>query len=309
MLYLLRRVAGIVPVLLLTWTLVFAVFQLIPGDPVNLILAGTPASQQVRDNERVKLGLDQPILQRYLTFLGHIAVGNLGDSYATGQPVGQMIRDEIGPTLQLAAGGLVFGISFGLLLGIIGGSKPNSVRDTISMMLALVGVSLPNFWIGMVLIWVFGNVLGWVPIVGGGPAALILPSVTVGLFIVGSFARLVRASMIEALNQDYVRTARAKGLSRPRIILKHVLRNALIPPITLLGVQAAILIGGAVVVENIFARPGIGTLLVGGVLNKDLPLVQAIIVYTTSAYIVINLCVDLLYGLIDPRIRTGAAAA
>ena len=309
MLYLLRRVAGIIPVLLLTWTLVFAVLQIIPGDPVNLILGGAPASQQVRDNERARLGLDQPVAERYLTFLGRVMVGDLGTSYRTGQPVGAMITQQLGSTLQLAAGGLLFGITFGLLLGIIAGSKPNSARDTVAMLVALVGVSLPNFWIGMVLIWVFGNVLGWVPIVGSGLNALILPSITVGLFIVGSFARLVRASMIEALGQDYVRTARAKGLSPARIVLKHVLRNAMIPPVTLLGVQAAILIGGAVVVENIFARPGIGTLLVGGVLTKDLPLVQAIIVYTTTAYIVINLGVDLLYGLIDPRIRTGGSAA
>jgi ABC-type dipeptide/oligopeptide/nickel transport system permease component len=177
------------------------------------------------------------------------------------------------------------------------------------MTLALAGVSLPSFWIGMVLIYVFGNVLGWVPIVGRGLPALILPSITVGLFLAGGFARLVRSSIIDAMGQDYIRTARAKGLPRAKVILKHALRNAMIPPLTLMGVQIGVLIGGAVVTENVFARPGLGTMLVDAVLTKDMPLVQALVVYTTGAYLVVNLIVDLLYGLIDPRIRLGRTAS
>ena len=171
------------------------------------------------------------------------------------------------------------------------------------MVLALTGVSLPSFWIGMILIYVFGTLLMWVPITGTGFQSLILPSITVGLFIAGGFARLVRASIIEAMGQDYIRTARAKGLPPAKIVLKHALRNAMIPPVTLLGVQFALLIGGAVVTENVFARPGLGTMLVEAVLTKDMPLVQALVVYKTAAYVIINVCIDLIYGAIDPRVR------
>jgi ABC-type dipeptide/oligopeptide/nickel transport system permease component len=176
------------------------------------------------------------------------------------------------------------------------------------MVLALVGVSLPSFWIGMLLIWIFGTMLMWVPITGRGVSALILPSITVGLFIAGGFARLVRASIIEAMGQDYVRTAKAKGLPPFKVVMKHALRNAMIPPVTLLGIQIAVLIGGAVVTENVFARPGLGTMLVDGVLAKDMPLVQALIVYKTAAYVIINTMIDIIYGAIDPRIRVEQTA-
>lgn len=305
--YVLRRLAGMIPVLLFTWTVVFIVLQVIPGDPVNLMLAGVPASEEVRANERARLGLDRPVVERYVTFLGRAIKGDLGESFRTRQPVGKMILEQARSTLELALGGLLVGLVVGLVLGILAGVRPNTWVDTLCMTLALVGVSLPSFWIGMVLIYVFGNLLGWVPIVGRGLPALILPSITVGLFIAGGFARLVRSSIIDALGQDYIRTARAKGLSRARIIFKHALRNAMIPPVTLLGVQIGVLIGGAVVTENVFARPGLGTMLVDGVLTKDMPLVQALVVYTTAAYLLVNLVVDILYGIIDPRIRMGRA--
>jgi ABC-type dipeptide/oligopeptide/nickel transport system permease component len=305
--YVLRRLAGMIPVLLFTWTVVFIVLQVIPGDPVNLMLAGVPASEEVRANERARLGLDRPVVERYVTFLGRAIKGDLGESFRTRQPVGKMILEQARSTLELALGGLLVGLLVGIVLGILAGVRPNSWVDTLCMTLALVGVSLPSFWIGMVLIYVFGNVLGWVPIVGRGLPALILPSITVGLFIAGGFARLVRSSIIDALGQDYIRTARAKGLSRTRIVFKHALRNAMIPPVTLLGVQIGVLIGGAVVTENVFARPGLGTMLVDGVLTKDMPLVQALVVYTTAAYLMVNLVVDILYGIIDPRIRMGRA--
>ncbi len=309
MAYVLRRLTGIIPVLLFTWTVVFLVLQVIPGDPVNLMLAGVPASEEVRANERARLGLDRPVAERYVTFLGKALQGDLGESFRTRQPVGRMILEQTRSTLELAAGGLFVGLSLGLSLGILAGIRANTWIDTLCMTLALAGVSLPSFWIGMVLIYVFGNVLGWVPIVGRGLPALILPSITVGLFLAGGFARLVRSSIIDAMGQDYIRTARAKGLPRAKVILKHALRNAMIPPLTLMGVQIGVLIGGAVVTENVFARPGLGTMLVDAVLTKDMPLVQALVVYTTGAYLVVNLIVDLLYGLIDPRIRLGRTAS
>ena len=309
MAYVLRRLTGMIPVLLFTWTVVFLVLQVIPGDPVNLMLAGVPASEEVRANERARLGLDRPVAERYVTFLGKALQGDLGESFRTRQPVGRMILEQTRSTLELAAGGLFVGLSLGLSLGILAGIRANTWIDTLCMTLALAGVSLPSFWIGMVLIYVFGNVLGWVPIVGRGLPALILPSITVGLFLAGGFARLVRSSITDAMGQDYIRTARAKGLPRAKVILKHALRNAMIPPLTLMGVQIGVLIGGAVVTENVFARPGLGTMLVDAVLTKDMPLVQALVVYTTGAYLVVNLIVDLLYGLIDPRIRLGRTAS
>ncbi|MBM6581870.1 ABC transporter permease [Microvirga sp. BT689] len=305
--YALRRVLGVIPILFVTWTIVFGVMQLIPGDPVNLMLAGVPASQEVRENERRRLGLDRPFLERYVTFLGRAVRGDLGESYRSRQPVTRMISEQAGSTLELAAGGLVVGLGAGLLLGMVAGLKPNTWIDTLCMLVALAGVSLPSFWIGMMLIYVFGMTLAWVPIVGSGLAALVLPSITVGLFIAGGFARLVRSSIIDAMGQDYIRTARAKGLGWAKIAFKHALRNAMIPPVTLLGIQIAVLVGGAVVTENVFARPGLGTMLVEAVLNKDLPLVQALVVYTTAAYVLVNLLVDLLYGLIDPRVQVGRA--
>ena len=306
--YILRRLAGMIPVLFFTWTVVFVVIQVIPGDPVNLMLAGVPASEEVRANERARLGLDRPVVERYVTFLGKALKGDLGESFRTRQPVGKMIMEQVRPTIELALGGLLVGLLMGLALGILAGIRPNTWVDTTCMTLALVGVSLPSFWIGMMLIYVFGIMLGWVPIVGRGLPALILPSITVGLYVAGGFARLVRSSIIDAMGQDYIRTARAKGLSRAKVVFKHALRNAMIPPITLLGVQIGVLIGGAVVTENVFARPGLGTMLVDAVLTKDMPLVQALVVYTTAAYLLVNLTVDILYGVIDPRIRLRRAA-
>ena len=301
--YFVSRILSVVPVLVFTWTLVFVVLQVIPGDPVNLMLAGVPASEEVRQRERERLGLDRPVVERYVTFLVRAVQGDLGESFRSRRPVGEMILEQMRPTLELAIGGLLVGLVLGIVLGILAGIKPNTLLDSVCMALALVGVSLPSFWIGMLLIYVFGTLLMLVPITGRGFGALILPSITVGLFIAGGFARLVRASIIEAMGQDYIRTARAKGLPPVKVVLKHALRNAMIPPVTLLGIQFALLIGGAVVTENVFARPGLGTMLVDAVLTKDMPLVQALVVYKTAAYVLINVLIDLAYAAIDPRVR------
>jgi ABC-type dipeptide/oligopeptide/nickel transport system permease component len=301
--YFVSRILSVVPVLVFTWTLVFVVLQVIPGDPVNLMLAGVPASEEVRQRERERLGLDRPVVERYVTFLVRAVQGDLGESFRSRRPVGEMILEQMWPTLELAIGGLLVGLVLGIVLGILAGIKPNTLLDSVCMALALVGVSLPSFWIGMLLIYVFGTLLMLVPITGRGFGALILPSITVGLFIAGGFARLVRASIIEAMGQDYIRTARAKGLPPVKVVLKHALRNAMIPPVTLLGIQFALLIGGAVVTENVFARPGLGTMLVDAVLTKDMPLVQALVVYKTAAYVLINVLIDLAYAAIDPRVR------
>ncbi len=298
---LLRHLVGVVPTLLLTWTLVFVAMQLVPGDPVALMLGGTPASEQVIAAERTRLGLDRPVVVQYLGFLEGAVTGDFGESFRTRQPVTRMITEQLPYTLNLAAGGLAVGLAFGIALGVLAGLRPNGWIDAAVMTVALAGVSMPGFWVAMLLIQVFATSLGWLPVLGTGFRALILPSISVGLFLAGGLARLVRSSVIEVMGQDYIRTARAKGLTMTRVVAKHALRNAAIPPLTLLGVQFALLIGGAVVTETVFARPGVGAMLVKAVLEKDEPLVQGIVVVTTAAYVLINMLIDTLYAVIDPR--------
>jgi ABC-type dipeptide/oligopeptide/nickel transport system permease component len=297
------RLLGAIVTLLVTWTVVFGAMRLVPGDPVLLMLQGTPVSDAAMQAARVQLGLDRPLAVQYVRFLADAARGDLGDSFRSRQPVTQLIAAEFPYTLQLAVGGFVIGVLLGGTLGTIAGVWPNGWIDTVCMTLALAGLSLPSFWIGMLLIQVFATQLGWVPVLGTGFDALILPSITLGLFIAGGLARLARNSLIEVMAQDYIRTAHAKGLTALRVVAKHAMRNAVIPPLTLLGIQFALLIGGAVVTESVFARPGIGRLLVQAVLEKDFPVVQGVVLLTTAAYVLINLLIDLAYGIIDPRVQ------
>jgi ABC-type dipeptide/oligopeptide/nickel transport system permease component len=298
------RLLSAIVTLLITWTVVFGAMRLAPGDPVLLMLQGTPISDQALDAARAKLGLDRPFVLQYVSFLINAVRGDLGDSFRSRQPVTKLIAAEFPYTLQLAVGGFLIGVLLGATLGISAGLRPNGWIDTICMTLALAGLSLPSFWIGMILIQVFATQLGWVPVLGSGLQALILPSITLGLFLAGGLARLVRNSIIDVMAQDYIRTAYAKGLTAVRVVAKHAMRNAIIPPLTLLGIQFALLIGGAVVTETVFARPGIGRLLVLAVLEKDFPVVQGVVVLTTAAYVVINLLIDIAYGIIDPRVQT-----
>ena len=299
----LSRSLGAILTLFITWTVVFGAMRLAPGDPVLLMLQGTPISDAAMAAARARLGLDRSFVVQYVSFLADAVRGDFGDSFRSRQPVMTLIAAEFPYTLQLACGGLVVGLLLGSGLGVVAGVRPNGWLDTICMTLALAGLSLPSFWLGMILIQVFATQLGWVPVLGNGLDALILPSIAVGLFIAGGLGRLVRNSVIEVMAQDYIRTAYAKGLSAVRVIAKHAMRNAVIPPLTLLGIQFALLIGGAVVTETVFARPGIGRLLVQAVLEKDFPVVQGVVVLTTAAYVLINLLIDIAYGIIDPRVE------
>ena len=297
------RLFSAIVTLLITWTVVFGAMRLAPGDPVLLMLQGTPISDQAMDAARAKLGLDRPFVVQYVSFLTNAVRGDLGDSFRSRQPVTSLIAAEFPYTLQLAIGGFLIGVLLGATLGIVAGLRPNGWTYTLCMTLALAGLSLPSFWIGMILIQVFATQLGWVPVLGSGLQALVLPSITLGLFLAGGLARLVRNSIIDVMAQDYIRTAYAKGLTTVRVVAKHAMRNAIIPPLTLLGIQFALLIGGAVVTETVFARPGIGRLLVLAVLEKDFPVVQGVVVLTTAAYVLINLAIDIAYGIIDPRVQ------
>ncbi|MGH2403241.1 MAG: ABC transporter permease [bacterium] len=301
--YVFRRLLGTIPVLFVATTLAFLVLHMIPGDPVNLMLGGVPTSLELRENLRKKFGLDQPLHAQYVGFITRAIRGDLGISFRTRQPVAEAIAQQLPATLELAAGGMLIGVTFGMLLGVIAGIRPNSLIDTSTMLVAVVGISLPGYWTAMLLIYVFGLRLGWVPIVGSGLPALILPSIVVGSFAVGDIARLVRSSIVEIRSEDYIRTARAKGLPERRVILRHALRNAMIPVVTLIGLQLGLFVGGGVITETVFARQGIGKLLVDAILEKDYPVVQAIILMITSAYVFANFAVDVLYSVLDPRIR------
>ncbi|MFZ0019071.1 MAG: ABC transporter permease, partial [Acetobacteraceae bacterium] len=223
---LLSRLLGAILTLFITWSVVFGAMRLAPGDPVLLMLQGTPISDAAMDAARTKLGLDQPFVVQYLTFLADAVRGDFGDSFRSRQPVVKLIGDEFPYTLQLAIGGFVVGVLLGGALGIAAGIWPNGWIDMVCMTFALAGLSLPSFWIGMILIQIFATELGWVPVLGSGLDALVLPSITLGLFIAGGLARLVRNSIIEVMAQDYIRTAYAKGLTAVRVITRHAMRNA-----------------------------------------------------------------------------------
>jgi ABC-type dipeptide/oligopeptide/nickel transport system permease component len=300
---LVRRFVWTIPVLFTGVTIAFLVLHLIPGDPVNLMMAGRPTTEEVRENERRRLGLDKPLHQQYIHFVTHAVRGDFGNSFRTRQPVVREIKEQFPATLQLAAGAMVFGVTLGIALGVTAGLRPHSPLDGGVMFLALIGISIPVYWVAMILIYVFGLKLGWVPIVGRGWQSLILPCIAVGLWPIGDIARLVRSSILEVRAEDYIRTAHAKGLSSRRVILGHALRNALIPVVTIMGLQLGALLSGGIIVETIFARQGIGMLMVSAILEKDYPVVQAVIVVTTAIYIVANFFVDMLYTVLDPRIR------
>jgi peptide/nickel transport system permease protein len=301
--YMVHRFLWAVPVLIAATTLAFLVLHLIPGDPVNLMLAGYPASEEMRENLRKQLGLDKPVQQQYVHFVTHALQGDFGTSFRTGLPVREVIAQQLPATLELAAGGMFVGITLGMGLGIAAGLRPHTPTDSVTMLVALLGISLPGYWTAMLLIYLFGLKLGWVPILGRGLLALILPSIVFGTYAVGDIARLVRSSILEAKSQDYIRTAHAKGLPERTVILRHALRNALIPVVTIIGLQIGLFITGGVITETVFARQGVGALLVAAILEKDYPVIQAVMLLTTGSFILANLAVDFAYTLLDPRIR------
>jgi ABC-type dipeptide/oligopeptide/nickel transport system permease component len=303
--YILRKLLWAVPVLVVATTCAFLVLHLIPGDPVNLMLSGRPASDLVRNNLRAKLGLNRPLPAQYVYFVAHALHGDFGQSFATGQPVSQVIAQQLPASLQLAGAGFVVGIGGGLLLGLAAGLYPNTPADAAAMFVALVGISMPGYWTAMLLIYVFGLRLGWVPIVGSGLPVLILPAIVFGSYAIGNLARLVRSSILDVRGEDYIRTARAKGLIERTVVLRHALRTALFPVVTMMGLLLGLFIGGGVITETVFARQGIGALLVTSILTKDYPVVQALLLLTTSAYVLANVLVDVLYAVIDPRVRFG----
>jgi peptide/nickel transport system permease protein len=311
--YLARRLLLLVPVLVGVSIVIFGVLHLSPGDPAEIML-GSQATKEDLARLRDSLGLNEPLPVQYVHWLGHVVRGDLGRSIWMKRPVLPEVLGRLGATLLLTGTALLLSTVGGLALGVASAAWPRSVLDRLSAVASLFGASMPSFWLGIVLMVIFALWLGWLPAsgmyasYGGGGAGdllshLILPAVTLAAASITIIARLTRSTMLETLGQDFVRTARAKGVAERGVLLRHGLKNALIPIVTVVGVQAGYLLGGAVLTETVFAWPGVGTLMVQGILARDFPLVQGCVLVVALAFAVINLAVDLLYAWLDPRIR------
>lgn len=308
--YALRRVLAAVPVLLGVSVAVFMILHLAPGDPA-LLVAGADAPPETLAAVRRELGLDRPLHEQYWSYLKRVLHGDLGRSVRSREPVAALLGRTFPNTVTLAVAGIVVAVGVAVPLGVLSAVRQDSWLDNVSRLLAFLGVSMPIFAVGLLLMWVFGYLLRWFPLSGTGGSVLtwrglshlVLPAVSVSSFTVAVLTRLTRSSMLEVIRQDYIRTARAKGLSERVVIYRHALRNALLPVVTVLGIQFGHLLAGAVVTETIFAWPGIGRLAVAAILSRDFPVVQGAILWTASIFVFINLTVDIAYALIDPRIQ------
>jgi peptide/nickel transport system permease protein len=310
-LLILRRLVATIPVLLLVTAGVFALIHLTPGDPIDAMMAES-VDDSVKRELRRDLGLDRPLYLQYATWMGRLLQGDLGRSIRNREPVIENVGRRIKPSLQLAGLAMAISLLVATPIGILSAARRNSTLDRFGTSFALFGICMPNFLIALLLIFLFGVTLRWLPISGyvdpmeepwEGIRSLALPAITLGLALAAVITRTLRSSMLEALSEDYIRTARAKGLSEGAVIRAHALKNALIPVVTVLGLQLGTLIGGAVITEYVFALPGVGRLVVDAVFARDYPLVQGVVLLIAVGFILSNLMVDLLYGLIDPRIR------
>lgn len=303
--YLIRRLWQTILVLLGVSLIVFILVQL-AGDPVLLMLAGTAATEQDLQQLREELGYNDPPVVQYFRYLGHVVQGDLGNSLRFKRPALNLVGERLGATALLAVTSLIFALIVAIPVGILSAVKRHTWLDHLGMLLALLGQSLPLFWLGIMLVLVFAVQLRWFPASGiGSWQHLVLPTITLGAYPMARIARLMRSSMLEVINEDYITTARAKGLSGLTIIVRHALRNAALPVITIVGLMFGTLMGGAVITETIFAWPGVGLLTIQAIQNRDFPLVQAAVLVISATFVFANLTVDLLYAYIDPRIRYG----
>ena len=302
--YVIRRLAIALAVLWGVATIVFLLLHVLPGDPAETILAGSGASQAEINQTRQQLGLDDPLPIQYGRYLWNTLRGDLGRSFFSNRPVTLTIAEQLPATLQLAAAALLVAVVVGFSLGILAALRADTWIDQMAMGVAVLGVSVPVFWSGLLLIWIFSVSLNWLPATGADSwRHLVMPAIVLGLVGAGPIARMTRASLLNALRADYITMAQAKGLSQTLVISRHALRNAVIPVITLIGLQAGFLLGGTVITEAVFARPGLGRLVVDAILWKDLPIVQGVVLLIAATYVVINLLVDLVTLTLDPRLR------
>ena len=309
--YIVRRLLATIPVVVLVTVMVFLLLHITPGDPV-VIMLGEEASPDAVAALRHSLELDRPLPVQYGTWLWRAAHGNLGGSLRTHDPVTALILERYPATLELSALAMILSLCIAMPLGVVSAVHRNSWLDALVTPLAISGISMPSFWLGILLIWVFSVLLRWFPTVGFVPLGvsltdnlhtLTLPVVTLGVALAAIVMRITRASVLQVLQQDYVRTARAKGVGERVVVLRHALRTALIPVVTVLGLQTGALLGGAVIVETIFALPGIGRLIVDSIFARDFPVVQGAVLVLAVSFIAVNLVVDLMYARLDPRVR------
>ncbi len=308
--YVLRRLIATIWVLLGVTLGAFLIIQLTPGDPARVIL-GQDASPEAIADLRSDLGLDQPLPVQYLSFLGNVIRGDLGTSYRSSRPVLSELGSSFPNTVELAIAAVIIATVIGMSLGVLSALKRGTLIDTTATTLTLIGVSIPNFWLGIMLMLAFSYHLGWFPASGrGGPLwtweglrSVALPAFTLATGSAAVIARITRTSLLEVFDLDYIRTARAKGVREGIVTRRHALANALIPIVTVVGLQFGFLLGGAVVTERIFAWPGLGLVLVNAISNRDLPLVQGALLLVAGVFVLLNLLTDLLYGFLDPRIR------
>ncbi|MYZ45871.1 glutathione ABC transporter permease GsiC [Schauerella aestuarii] len=301
--YIVKRLLGMIPTLLLVAVVVFLFVHMLPGDPARLA-AGPEADQATVELVRKDLGLDLPMHQQFVRYFSHMLQGDLGTSLRTKRPVSTEIADRFLPTLYLTFASMIWSVMFGMIIGIVSAVWRNKWPDRLGMTLAVSGISFPAFALGMMLMQVFSVNLGWLPTVGASTwKHYILPSLTLGAAVAAVMARFTRASFVEVIQEDFVRTARAKGLSERTVIIKHALRNAMIPVVTMMGLQFGFLLGGSIVVETVFNWPGLGRLLVDAVTQRDYPVIQGLVLLFSFEFILINLIVDVLYGAINPCIR------
>ncbi len=303
--FMLNRGFAIIPLLLGVTIIVFLMMQLVPGDPVSMMLGETSAAS-VSDIERLReeLGLNDSVPVQYWNYLSGLIRGDLGTSMRIRRPVTELILDRLPSTMALTAAGLAIAVILGLGLGLVAALNHNTLLDNLAVVAALLGVSIPSFWLGLMLMQLFSVTLNWLPVLGsGGIRGLILPAITLGIWAAGDIARLTRSGVLEVVRQDFVRTAQSKGLPRARLVRRHVLRNALIPVITVIGVRFGQVLAGTVIIETVFARPGLGLTLVNAIVAKDFPLVQGIVLFVASAYVIANFAVEAAYTQLDPRIE------
>jgi len=301
--YFVRRMAFLVLTLLGATIVIFSMLHLAPGDPIDLIV-GPNVTPEVRENIRHQYGLDRPLAVQYLSFMKSLLHGDLGESIIQHKPVSELIAERFFVTLELSLTALFISFLISIPIGIKAALKRNTVTDYALMALSLIGISMPTFWFGLMLLYIVAFKLRFFPISGYGTwRHLFLPALTIGITDAALLARMVRSSMLEVIRQDYIRTARSKGLPERVVINRHALRNALIPIITLLGLRIGGVVGGSVVVEIVFARPGLGRLMVDSILARDYPVVQGVMVVLTTCIILGNLLADILYAVVDPRIK------
>jgi ABC-type dipeptide/oligopeptide/nickel transport system permease component len=303
--YILRRVLISVPIVFLVVTLVFFVFQLIPGDPARMY-HGEQVSEEVVERFREEFGLDRPVLVQYVDYLSGLVRGDLGKSMFSRRPVSVEIGGSLWNTVRLSFFAISFAILAGILLGVVSAVKQEGLWDYVSSVVALLGISMPRFWLGLLLMYLFSVKLDVLPASGNETwRHYFMPTFTLSVFSTAFIARMTRSALLETIGEDYVRTARAKGLSESVVLMRHALRNALIPIVTIIGIRFGYMLGGAMIIEEVFAWPGMGRLLVTAVRQRDFPVVQGVMLVFGTSFVLVNLAVDVAHGFIDPRIRRG----